>query len=410
MNLKLTAPIFVQLELTEGCNHRCFYCSNTFSHSEVKMNYSQIQRVVDELASNQVFSAVLTGGEPFTHRKGLHYAIDSLDDHEIEAIVNTNLSIPINDRDIAKLRKCKFVLVSFPSYNEATFNETVGRESYLRVMSNLERLTSQNIGFGINQVVTKRNKDQVYETGKFLFEKFKVTSFSASPMVPIRTEDREYSLDRQETLRIGYDLLRLEKDFPEIRTDILECIPACLFPESMRSHRMAHHGCSAGKDMAVISPKGFVRRCVKTHETYGNIFDEDLKVIWERILEFEKPESKLCSRCLSATACSGGCEVRAIFDGTDNLVCGSEDPYKNTPLKSIDGGEYTIPKIRWRKEGDSLLIIGGEDGLVFGNEVLLRFLQSLEERRFSLDEVMRAYGPKSKSLLNYLYNKRLVKK
>ena len=109
---KLKAPLFAQLELTEGCNHGCGYCSNPFSDKRVKIpTLGETKPIVEELLENKIFSIVLTGGEPFTNRQVLHYCIDRLKNEPIEVYVNTNLSQPIKTKneDIMKIFFAKWM-------------------------------------------------------------------------------------------------------------------------------------------------------------------------------------------------------------------------------------------------------------------------------------------------------------
>ena len=139
---KLSAPLFAQLELTEGCNHKCGYCSNPFADNRlVKPTIRETEIALSELLANKVFSIVLTGGEPFTNRPVLHYSIDKLMDEPTEVYVNTNLSQPLRQLDIDRLKKVDYVLVSFPSHIEDKFNKIVGANSYQKVLANLEMLT-----------------------------------------------------------------------------------------------------------------------------------------------------------------------------------------------------------------------------------------------------------------------------
>ncbi len=72
LSKKLESPLVVQLELTEGCNHRCCYCYNSFSHTGKinSLNIDQLKIILDQLIENDVFSLVLTGGSLFLIAKG----------------------------------------------------------------------------------------------------------------------------------------------------------------------------------------------------------------------------------------------------------------------------------------------------------------------------------------------------
>jgi radical SAM protein with 4Fe4S-binding SPASM domain len=355
MAMVLSAPLFAQLELTEGCNHRCGYCSNPFSENRArKLTPKEADRALDELLSNRVFSIVLTGGEPFTNRAVLHHSLDRLRDKKVEVYVNTNLSQPIDNQDIEKLKGADYVLVSFPPHNKERFNEIVGRESYEKVLGNLEKLTKEGIPLGVNQVVTPLNYSDVQDTAKFLQEKIGLREFSASPIIPTCSGiNKVYSIESRQVLELASTLIEIEQK-TGIQTDMLTFIPHCYFPSKISHHRLASHGCSAGRDSLIIGASGDVRKCALLRKTYGNIQEESLANIWQKIQVAEKPKNEKCESCMPHEYCSGGCEARAN-------VCGGEDPYvvglseeriSDLYKTPTDSTIFTLDRIMHRKEGE----------------------------------------------------------
>lgn len=408
---KLSAPLFVQIELTEGCNHRCGYCSNPFADERlIKPTIEETDIALSELLLNKVFSVVLTGGEPFTNRPVLHYSIERLADEPTEVYVNTNLSQPIHQPDIERLKKVDYILVSFPSHIQEKFNKIVGANSYQKVVANLEMLASEGVPFGINQVVTPFNYQDVDGTVEFLREKIGLREYSASPVIPTCLgKDIAYSIQPNQVLELAQKLIDIEKDIG-VKTDMLTFVPPCFFPDSMMHHRLTAHGCSASRDFATISANGEVRRCALLPESYGNIREEFLKIIWSRMLEFEKPTNNHCSGCLPNEYCAGGCEARATAcEGNDPFIKGLPQTQKLNLYKTPkDSDIFTLGRIQWRNEGDDYLI-GHGGSYVIGNEALLAFTRGIEGKNFSFGEVKRDLGETGKRLVTYLFNRGLLK-
>lgn len=412
MAIKLSAPLFAQIELTEGCNHRCGYCSNPFSERRSKRQIvNETKRALDELLKNHVFSIVLTGGEPFTNRDSLNYALNRLSQESVEVYVNTNLSQNLGREDIQRLRGVNYVLVSFPSHNRERFNRIVGAESFNKVLNNLRTLSQENIPFGINQVVTPTNYDDVEDTVKFLQENVNLKEFSASPVIPTCKEtDDLHCIQQSQVLDLASRLIEIEQK-SGVKTDMLTFIPACYFPEGMMHHRLAAHGCSAGRDSVIIGANSEVRRCALLKESYGNIQNETLKTIWQKVLEVKKPKNKLCSDCMPEEYCFGGCEARAI-------AAGGEDPYirglpierrKNLYQLPSDSAILTLGGLMHREEGNDRYLIGHGGSYVTGNEALLRFTQKLEGKKFIMAEVRQALGESGTKLVTYLFNRGILK-
>jgi radical SAM protein with 4Fe4S-binding SPASM domain len=366
-----------------------------------------LDRILNQLIENEVFTVILTGGEPLLNREGFQYAVDKLKANNTDTYINTNLSLDLDSETLKRLSQMNLVLVPFPSYDEKLFNSTVNKDSYKKVLRNLELLAESGIQTGINQVVTKRNKDHVQQTAMFLYERFKdLKVFSATPVVAVRKEDKGYELDRQEILKVGEDLIKVHED-TGLKVDMLTCIPPCFFPEKMMDYPMSMHGCSAGMDLAVVGSDGSVRRCTKLEKSYGNLLQEDLARVWKRITSFEKTKNSLCDECFSPYGCYGGCEMRVAVDRTDHLIKGKEHLHLSKARQMVSGKEYFIEKIKFRPEGNGFLISNGP--FVHGNSHLVNFMDSLQGKTFTLERIQEEYGQIGVNIINYLYNKNLVR-
>jgi radical SAM protein with 4Fe4S-binding SPASM domain len=405
----LRSPVFVQLELTERCNHRCFYCSNPFSHEGnlASLSLPEIKRVLDQLLVNNVFSVVLTGGEPFMNREGLHFALDYLKTKLIEVYVNTNLSQSLGYEDISRLKRADNVLVPFHSSDKKLFNTIAGANSYDKVLENLEKLVSGQIKFGVNQVITQRNKGELLKTGQFLYDKFGIISFSATPVLPANEKGMAESLSLEEVVNLSRELIRLENS-TGMKTDILACLPPCLFPKELLDHRMASHWCSAGKDTITIGPRGYVRRCATLKEEYGNILREELLVIWNRLSSLPKKGNSLCDKCQSIGDCYSGCEARALAWGRDPYINGLNIIPSSALYKELDPEKtYKLSEVRSRRENGQFLV-GNGGGFVTGNSELIKFVETIRGLSLTKEGIEKRFGKAGLNIVTYLYNRGLV--
>ena len=79
MYKSLSAPLVVQVELTERCPNQCLHCYNYWRHggdslsSIATLSLQQIDRIMSELERSKVFEIVITGGEPFLNKAGLFH-------------------------------------------------------------------------------------------------------------------------------------------------------------------------------------------------------------------------------------------------------------------------------------------------------------------------------------------------
>ena len=74
---ELASPTHLQIEVTEDCNHSCFYCYNhwrTDNFSKNKMTLENAEKISDKIIKEiKPFICTLTGGEPFKNYEVTKY-------------------------------------------------------------------------------------------------------------------------------------------------------------------------------------------------------------------------------------------------------------------------------------------------------------------------------------------------
>ena len=315
-------PSTLQIEVTENCNHNCFYCYNhwrTDNPSENKMTLENASRIMDVLNKDiKPFGITITGGEPMMNfpavleiakkntKRGfsLNSNITTLNEKKLNSLLETNPNFSI--------------LASLPHFENEKFREIVGMETLPKFYENLKRIISKKINVMINMVTNQSNKDSIYNQGKFLYEEFGITSFSATPalkpsMRKIGIKD-DYCLSNEEVAESLEDLLRLKEDLG-IDVKVLEVIPPCSLPEHLRGK--FENSCTAGRSTIQIGYQGDVRSCGRSPFSEGNIFEEDFSEIWERLEPYKLNEHlpEDCKKCAEVYICLGGCRFEDMQEG-----------------------------------------------------------------------------------------------
>lgn len=341
------------------------------------------------------------------HRTGLNQAVEYLRGKPIDVCLNTALSIPLTLSDISLLEHVCFLLLSFPSSDKNAFRQMTGTNNYDTVLANIAKLSACHLALGVNQVVTRMNRGTVYSTGEFLHKTFGIRTFSATPAIPVRESMLSETLTVSETREVATDLRRLEDDLG-LKTDMLACVPNCLFPSEFSRHRMASHACSAGKYTIVVSPNGMVRQCAALRTLYGSLFEEDLQRLWATMTEPTPADSKSCDACVFLPDCKGGCYARSLLLGRDPLVCG-QDAVQHPPrqLGLAHQKLYRIKRFRYRTESGEFLISDG-NAHITGNKALLDLMVSLENIPFSLVELRNTCGVEGEKLMTALFHRGLL--
>lgn len=319
---KTKYPSNLQIEVAENCNHNCFYCYNSWRTDDPSKNKMTVENAkkLTFLLDTEIkpFGITLTGGEPMMNlpavleiakgniKRGfsLNSNLTMLGEKQLNSLLETNPNFGI--------------LASLPHFESEIFEKIVGRKTLPKFYENLRRILDNGIKVTANMVTNKLNKDSVYEQGKFLYEKFGLISFAATPALKPSMrkmgEKENYYLSNEEVARTLEDLLRLKEDFGmDVR--VLEVIPPCSLPDHLRGK--FDNSCTAGRSTIQIGYNGDVRSCGRSPYSEGNVFNEDFAKIWERLEPYKLNEyvPEDCKSCKEVYTCFGGCRFENMQEG-----------------------------------------------------------------------------------------------
>jgi len=399
-NIGLRYPLNAQIEVTEDCNHKCFYCYNHWrddSPKNKKMSKQSAEKLMGILfAQIKPFDTVITGGEPLMNLQASLEIAKRLYERKAPCSMNTNLSL-LNPDKLSQLKSANSdmgFLVSLPSVQEEDFNGITNRNNLKAVLNNLENLIEEGFDPTINMVVHKINKDSVYQQGKFLVENFGVKSFAMTPALrPAFRKDSGYHLNNDEMVGVLRDLVKLRKDFG-IKVNALEVIPYCVLPEDLREDPTFRRSCGAGRATVQIAYNGEIRTCGHSPFVEGNVFEESFKDIWDRLNAFRKNKyvPTECQDCAEVDFCKGGCRYEGLREGEgldkkDSMMVGKlEEKVQLKKLPQIDDEKnYQINLYGTRKEGEDRYILYN-DGTLLVNEQMKNFVEGIKSRGFRLND------------------------
>jgi radical SAM protein with 4Fe4S-binding SPASM domain len=348
MYQKFRAPISCQIELTTGCNLNCFHCYNHWRHvSEPKchhMNQDVLQKALDEMLKHEVFHVTLTGGEPLMNRKGLFHAIEFLRENNIPFGLNSNLTLlSVDDGQRLKHLGLKGVLASFASSRPEVYDLIMQRNgSFDNAVRGITRALESGLYVAASMVVTKTNFDQVYETGKFLFDLGVKTFYATKSSPPVNSVGfSEHMLTSSQMIEVLESMNKLRNDL-DMEVSTLECYPLCSYLSQIKYPYISERKCSAGVTTCSVGVRGDVRACTHDGRVYGNICIDGLDGSWNKMDEWRSGEllPEVCKKCSVFAFCSGGCRVDAEYS------CGARnglDPYakpENVPLVTVEQPDY----------------------------------------------------------------------
>ena len=429
----LSLPLTAQLEITDFCNHRCVHCYNLDSAVENrpvrKVSDETVLACAQKLIDNQIFSVIVTGGEPLVKKELTKKVIRLLKENKTRVSLNSNLTLADDDFIHFLKEQQVGVLTSCPSGDTDSFSRLTGTNNYPLFEATIKKLVSVGVRFTVNKVVTKENLHEIRATA----EKMKILgckSFAATPMgLNVEYPRLDLLLTVEEVRNVIADLLWIEKHL-KMKVDILEALPKCVFPESVLKgkHAFLNRKCQAGRTVIAVSCNGDVRPCAHNPYSYGNLLEEELRDIWKKMCDWRSlqyiPEE--CTDCTWLNRCNGGCRTSAkVYNGDWN----KQDMWctgKLTTLLPKDNLEFDLKpdtqlqfttEIRARKEDEKAYLVYNTDDDIFFmiNQAYYDFILDLkEEGAFSLGTLCQTNrlstdNPQIQDVITFLMKKKVLK-
>lgn len=342
-----SAPITAHVEITEACDERCRHCYNFCRDESFKpkhISWENLDATIAELIKNKVMHVIITGGEPMLAvDRGVYLA---------EKCIKSGMSISLNSNLVSatpgKIQRYKeagvdHCLTTLFSYNPKVHNFMAGASTWPRVVNGINLALDAGIRISVNTIVTKHNKDDVLETGRFL-KALGVGKFISNRCIPsqanIGSLQDEFLVDPEMARKMFHDLKQVRALGLPVQT--CRMVPECFFDDPDGDDlEFTHRGCHASTQL-LINVNGDSKTCPHDTVDYGNIHEIGIAGVWKnakawRTGEYIPDECKECSRFES---CGGGCRMVALYytgslKGHDNLRKGNPVPLKPNQMINI---------------------------------------------------------------------------
>ena len=343
--------------------------------------------------------------------------------------VSINSNITLIDKEFIRFIKLNDIpiLTSCPSENPQLFSHMIGVNNYEIFESKLKVLCSEGIRVAVNMVVTRDNLQQIRRTAKRLNE-IGCVNFSATPMFLNMDYPRpDLLLSKEDIPYVVEELLWIQNRYG-MDIDILESLPKCIFPRNVlyEDHVFLNRKCQAGRTVIGVSPSGEVRPCSTNSISYGNILNDSVTEIWNKMHEWrtDKYFPKECVNCAWIDRCNSGCRINAKtlygeWNSPEIWFNGiiSEDPPKDYKAFVLEAGTViTISKTyKIRKEYDKIYVVFNtkDQSFMMVNGMIKKFIETLPEGKIDISKLALLYNtsvdnPSFKECINLLINKNLI--
>lgn len=400
MYRKLTAPIYIQWEVTPDCNYHCIHCYNAWRETDsFEIPEIDFEEITEKIIQSNVLHVIITGGEPFLVYERIKPCIIKLINHGISVAVNTNASLI--SRELAEeLKKIGIsnVLVSLVSAEKEICSQiTQHAGAYEKTMNGIRLLCETGNRVSVNMVVTTLNIQDIYMTAARLKELSIKKFYATKASTPCKYSDfTPYRIDSGQLDFMFEELMRIHRDF-DLDVGTLELLPYCVFRDSENFKIFGGGICSAGKIGQTITYSGEIKACPHLTAVYGN-YKTGILDAWDKmdLLRGETYIPEECSSCKYAVFCSGGCKAEAIVscgraDKPDPFYCPHNRINFKYEQKEVFKGEYRIVEnIKIRKEGHDtyLIYISAFQWLLVGSS-MMEFLKIY--KNFTYEDMKAAF-------------------
>jgi MoaA/NifB/PqqE/SkfB family radical SAM enzyme len=274
---ELDSPLGCQLELTHRCNLRCKQCYNQSGCSKPDISFDKWMDVAKQLVDMNIFECVISGGEPLLLGDKLYKLMDVLDDSGIRFILVTN-GLLMDERNVKRLSKYDYywIQVSIDGSRPEIHDKIRGVKGSWKKAVNAAKMISQaGLPLVISHVIQRDNidyLDEMLRTSYLLGAKRIITgkfTFSGRAILNRKEIDIDYS-----KIKDVYQLLKTRRNEYEGRMNIMTSTD----PTFYLRYRILEPS-----SVLLIRPNGDVKiDCILPFKI-GNVLDEEISSIWDRI-------------------------------------------------------------------------------------------------------------------------------
>lgn len=244
-----TPPILF-FEITDRCNHACFYCCKSFRGAP---GLTMTEDQLDCLLALPRSGLVISGGEPSLVKDRVAYVLERTDG---PVAINTNLTGWTPD-ELAALPARARLNIAVPSIERDCFEAITGAGTFGRLLANLEAAPRDSV---IGIAVHGKNRAGLSRQVAWLA----VRGFHRFRLQPVygAAAARE---------NVAASLAAIERVFAENRQLDIRLMAPC--PSAAVP---ASHACNAGAGRLVILSTGDIVPCAcRKMDVLGNLFADD---------------------------------------------------------------------------------------------------------------------------------------
>lgn len=346
----LSAPLRVDLNVTNRCHLKCKYCyasANQTGETSKELTVDELDNLFNELEQIGVFRIQLAGGEPLIRNDFLEI-ITRTKKYDFSLSLNTT-GYYLTEEICKELSKGNFELITVSlEGNNAPLHEKIkGGKSFDKALNSLKLLKTFGLNTAIGITLNSYNINSIFDTID-LVRSIGVDIIGIQVLCPVGRLSKNVELipNKKAYAKFVNDLIIYQDihSIPRINLNVTNESPVCweYYYPLQKSNKLrllkniwgqdtrtvADVSCVAGISVCSIGADGTVYPCEMfvsdSTMSAGNIKQQNFKEIWQssKLLKDFRNLSKTtftgaCSTCKNKW-CGGGCRAVAYYS-TNNL-------------------------------------------------------------------------------------------
>ncbi len=296
---KRLAPISTYIAITGRCMYNCWHCSakrfiKDKDDKSKEMTTDEVKSIIKSLQDLGVGIIGFTGGEPLL-RADLEEIISSIDKRSISYLFTNGYSLSLNKAKALKEAGLFGVGISIDSLYKENHDKKRGYNgAYDNSISAIKSCKEAGLYTMAQTVCTKEmlKSGEIYKLGKFL-KALGVDEVRILEPIPCGSllvkSDAIFTVEEKKELINLHVKFNRDKNYPK----------TSVFPYVESRDQF---GCGAGVQHSYIDNEGNFLPCDFVPESFGNVLNEDIKDIWNKMhSKLERARNycyaKKCDKC-----------------------------------------------------------------------------------------------------------------
>lgn len=271
------APISTYIAVTGKCMYHCWHCSASkmMAKGEVDLDTADMIRLVKQVQDLGVGIIGFTGGEPLI-RTDLEEIIKAIDERSMTLVFSNGYGLTLERAKALKNAGLFGIAISFDSIRAEVHDEKRGYEGAYEIALEAIRNAKAAGLYTMGQVVCTKEMlktKEIHQVAKFLKGE-EIHELRIVEPIPcgILEEAKDEVLTEEEKRELIKLHILFNKDKRYPKTSVFPYVES-----------EDQYGCGAGVQHSYIDKEGNFRPCDFIYENYGNVLEEPINEIWDRM-------------------------------------------------------------------------------------------------------------------------------